>query len=258
MVQAVHSFQTVVDFKHKPDEWHLRFRIMDELCLQVQTLRKYYQKNKDTENCDEEFLEQLIETELSVVDELGQIVMLELNAGLGSDKGRKIVRATSDALGLTPVSRGDQTFIYAILDLIQHHVRSIENAKVNDGIVKVVLQVVLKSPSSYLRCKAFEVLATMRTKRDISPDDEVCHMLATWPVEIQTKASNQWTMIKRRVEDLELKLKVLRGEAPKEQSSKTPAPIIRTPVIQVRCRTTLTKGRQMTRVQLTSKIWTRC
>lgn len=233
MVAAVHSFQSVVEFKHKPDEWHLRFRIMDELCLQVQTLRRFYQKNKDTEKCDDDFLKQLVETELSVVDELGQIVTLELNEGLGPDKGRKIVRATSDALGFAPVSRGDQTFLFGILDLIQQHVRSIESAKVNDHIVKVALQVVLKAPSSYLRCKAFEVLATMRTKRDISPDDEVAHLLERWPVEAQIKASNQWTMIKRRVEDTEMRFKALRGEAPKEQILKTPIPTIQAPAIQV-------------------------
>ena len=162
-----------MDFKHKPDEWHLRFRTMDDLCLSIQTLRKYYEKNKDMESCDDESLHQLIQTELSVVDELGQILAQELNSGLGSDKGRNIVRATSDALGLAPVSRGDQTFIYAILDLVQQHAQSIENAKVNHRILNVVLEVVRQAPSSYLRCKAFEVLATMKSKRDISPDREV-------------------------------------------------------------------------------------
>ena len=207
---------------------------MDELCLQVQTLRKYYENNKDTETCDEDFLQQLIDTELSVVDELGQIVTVELNAGIGSDKGRKIARATSDALGLTPISRGDQTFIFAILDLIQQHVRSIENAKVNGRILHVVSQVVLKSPSSYLRCKAFEVLATMRTKRDISPDEEVGDILKTLPEEAQTKASKQWMMIKRRVEDMDMKFTALKREAPKKQDLKsTPLLTVQTP-IQVR------------------------
>lgn len=233
MVQAAHSLKTVVEFKNKPAWWHVKFRTIDDLCLSIRTLRKYYEKNKEIEQWDDDFQDQLVETELSVIIEVSEILEQELKSGLRSDRGRSFVRGAIDLFGMTPISRGDH-FIFGILDLIQQHARKIESAKVNDKIVKVALKVAQESRYSFLRCKAFELLATMTTKRDISPDQEVKEMLNTWPTEIQEKAKNQWKMIKRRVEDVEEKLAHLRGEAPTFQPPKLKMPVkTQTPIIEV-------------------------
>jgi hypothetical protein len=211
---------------------------MDDLCLSIRTLRKHYEKTKDVELWDDDFPLQLVETELSVINELSTILEEELKLGQSSDRGRNLARATSDVFGLTPISRGDH-FLFGILDLVQQHAQTIESVKVSNRIVKVALKVAYESRYSFLRCKAFEVLAVMSMKRDFSPDQEIRDTLSKdWPVDMQDKAEWQWTVIKRRTEDLERKVKRLRGEAPKPdavlfKNPTTQAPLTQAPTIQV-------------------------
>lgn len=207
-MKAANSFKTAVEFKHRPTWWHFKYRAMDDLCILIRTCRKIYEQYKYTEKWGEDFHENLVEAELSVVNELGKLIMQELNSGLRWDKARNFVRAGTDAFGMTPLSRGDH-FIFGILDLIQQHAQTVEICQINDEIAQIVLKVAQESRYSFLRCKAFEVLATMTCKRDIALD--VKDMVSRWAPELQIKATDQWFVIKQRVTDMQTMLRRLRG-----------------------------------------------
>jgi hypothetical protein len=192
----------------------MKYRTMDDLCLSIRIFREYYKHSpkKDIEDFKDDFPELLDDTELSVVNELSEILREELEAGLTSERGRNIVRASNDAFGMTPLSRGDH-FVYGILDLIQQHAQTIDNSKINGKIVEVALQVAKESHYSFLRCKAFELLAAMRTKFDVMPNQMVNTMLNGLPKDLQAKAKQQWKVIKRRVEDMQDFLTELRDKS---------------------------------------------
>jgi len=146
--------------------------------------------------------------EENVVIVLCEILVEELKNGIGSDgMGKPLpLRVISDA----PMERRGH-FVYGILDLIQQVITTIDSVKVNNQVVELALQIA-HSPHSFLRCKAFEVLATMSSKRhfghigtavdDILDGDE-------WKPE-KEKAENQWEIMKKRTVQFEHIVKELR------------------------------------------------
>ena len=119
---------------------------------------------------------------------------------------RSVLRATNDVVGIVPLTRSNH-FFYGVLDLIQQHVQTLNSGKTNDKIVKLAVSVAEKSPYSYLRCKAFEILAGMIPKTDIGqmPVDMVTQLLENnkWPEKIGQKFSNQWFVMRKRAVDME-------------------------------------------------------
>jgi len=204
---------------------------MDDLCLAVRTVRHYYNQTKklqEGEKIKGDFPDLLDDTELSVVDGLIDILKEELKAGLGSMKGRNTIRAGLDALTMNPLSRGNH-LIYGILDIIQQHVPAINNGKIDGKVVEIALEVAQHSKYSFLRCKAFEVLAVMRNKFNGMVKERVNDLLenrSIWPsVELRGKAIEQWKVIRNRVKTMEKILKQLRDEVPDVDISSVPVPV---------------------------------
>lgn len=149
----------------------------------------------------------ILETaEECVIDELSDTLMRELEPGFSNGKMRNILRTGGDAIGAAPIARTDH-FIYGILDLIQQHVQTIDSGKLNDKVVKLSIYVAQKSPYSFLRCKAFEVLAEMSSKPGVGqmPVQMVRKLLEgnTWQNDIRDKVSDQWTAMRKRMVDVE-------------------------------------------------------
>jgi len=161
-----------------------------------------------------EFLET---AEESVINQLTEILFEELQKGLSKDRLGSAVRTTGDAIGTAPLARKDH-FIYGILDLIQQHIQPLDSGKVNYKVMEVSLRVAKQSPYSYLRCKAFEVLAAMSSKPGIgqAPIQKVYDLLAgdTWPGELRGKVTSQWKVMRLRAVDVESYLRELRCKSP--------------------------------------------
>lgn len=193
---------------------------MDDLCLSLRTFREHFERSQkdNAEKWTSDLYYTLKETEESVVNELSEMIKQELESGLEPNKFRNVVRAGSDAAGLTPMSRGNH-FVYGILDLIQQHVKLVDNGKINEKVVQVSFKVANEAPYSFLRCKAFELLAAMRTKSDVGqmPNKLVSDMLAstTWKTEQQAqKVREQWRLMRERQEDMEIYCTDLNNKAP--------------------------------------------
>lgn len=231
MVETFNALKLALDYKLSPSTWHAKFRSMDDLCLAVRTVRHYYnqsQKLQEGEKLKSEFPDLLDDTELSIVDGLMEILKEELKSGLGSTKGRNTVRAGLDALTMNPLSRGNH-LIYGTLDIIQQHVPAINNGKIDGKVVEIALEVARHSRYSFLRCKAFEVLAVMRNKFNGMVKEKVNDLLedrSLWPsLELRGKAIEQWKVTRNRVKTMEKILKELRDEAPDVEISSVPGPV---------------------------------
>lgn len=192
---------------------------MDDLCLSIRTVRQYYkqtQKAGGDQKSKTEFPDLLDDTELSVVNGLIEILKEELRLGLGSKLGRNIARAGMDALTLNPLSRGNH-LMYGILDIIQQHVPAINNGKIDGKVVDIALEVAQQSKYSFLRCKAFEVLAVMRSKFNGMVKERIRDLLenrSLWGTsELREKATEQWKVTRSRVKTMEKILKELRDES---------------------------------------------
>jgi hypothetical protein len=226
----VRSLKKAVEFKHNPSHWHLKYRNMDDLCLSLRTFREHFERSqKDDDNrWTSDLYYTLKEAEESVVNELSEIIKQELESGLEPDKIRNVIRVGSDAAGLTPMSRGNH-FVYGILDLIQQHVKTVDNGKINEKVVQVSFKVAKEAPYSFLRCKAFELLAAMRTKSDVGqmPNKLVSDMLATtaWKTELlAAKVKEQWRVMRDRQEDMEIYFTDLNTKSPVPPPSSATAP----------------------------------
>ena len=202
---------------------------MDDLCL---SLRVFQQLSSESHSDAAQWIENLpdfLETaEEAVINQLSDILLEELDKGITTDKIGNMVRTGGDAIGTAPVARKHH-FIYGILDLIQQHIQPIDSGKINYKVMEFSLQVVKKSPYSYLRCKAFEVLAAMSSKQGIgqAPVQRVNKLLASdvWPETVQEKAWNQWKIMRKRAVDVDYYLMELRNKSPNIEPIKTVAQV---------------------------------
>jgi hypothetical protein len=156
--------------------------------------------------------------EENVVIELCEILVEELKKGIGSDgMGKSLpvrVRVVSDAIEMAPMERRGH-FVYGILDLIQQVIPTIDSVKVNNRVVELALQIV-HSPHSFLRCKAFEVLATIRSKRHFGHIGMAVDAILEgdeWKPEEKEQAESQWDTMRRRVMETEDLIKELRKKS---------------------------------------------
>src|SRR5271154_3317740 len=190
---------------------------MDDLCLSIRMFREYYDKNKNIEKWDDDFHALLVETELCVINELIVVLNEQLGDGFRNEVGRNIARSASDALGQGAISR-DNHFMYGILDLVQQHTETITDVKLmklTRPILDTAVQVAKKSRYSYLRCKAFEILATLKPQLGGLPNQLVVDMLdgeSGRHAELAQSGLSQWRTISRRVEDMHDLVNGLRGK----------------------------------------------
>jgi len=164
-VEALKALKVVVDVKHKPVNWLFQYRSVDVVSISVRLLRESYAKTKGMESWDDDFFQKLVDAELDVIKELVSILDEEIDNKFPNETIRNARRSTNNILGGAPISRANH-FMYAILDLIQQHAESLgsddPSVRVRNHILKTALRVAKESPYSYLCCKAFEVLATMK------------------------------------------------------------------------------------------------
>lgn len=199
-MEAVKSLMTAVKSTPKPSPWHSKYRTMDDLCQLIQAFRKYretaprsiewtYESVDITDAAEENFIVSLID-------------ILELEFGrLGWSFTRAVLTPGADAFGV-PTFSSNHHFIYGILDLLQQHGRTTKSGKVAEKIRKAASQIVQKSPSrSFIRTKAFEVLASLR---DTAPSNEMAlNAIESWPDGVlQRKAKDDWRILRARVEDM--------------------------------------------------------
>jgi len=192
---------------------------MDDLCIQLRVFRQLNQLNPP--NTIDEWMESLPEfletAEEAVVNQLSEILLEELQKGFGKDKVGTVLRQVGDAVGAAPLATKNH-FVYGILDLIQQHIQTLDSGKVNYKVMELSLQVAKAVPYSYLRCKAFELLATMSLKPGIgrAPVQKVHDLLAgdTWDDELHEKVGNQWRIMRKRAVDMDCYITELQNKSP--------------------------------------------
>ena len=218
VVEAARSLKYTVQMKRDCSSWHDQYRTMDDLCLSVRLFRSFGNElQPDIEKSSVEFPEILENAEESVINELTEILLEELRKGLDKEKVGKVFRTGGDAIGIAPVSRKNH-FEYGVLDLIQQQIQPLDSGKINYKVMEICLQVAEVSPYSYLRCKAFEILAAMSSKPGIGqvPVYRVNDLLAkeTWPFQAREKVGMQWRIMRKRAVDVDYYLMDLRNKSP--------------------------------------------
>lgn len=208
MIHAAQSLKSAVQVKQPPSSWHIKYRAMDDLCLSIRTVRQYStESNEGDVDKGMDDIPNILETaEECVIDEISDTLVRELQDMPCNEKVRNIFRTTGDAIGAAPVGRTGH-FVFGILDLIKQHVQTIDSGKLNDKVVKLSVFVAQNSQHSYLRCKAFEVLAEMSSKPGVGqmPIQMIKELLegSTWANDKRDKISGQWTGMRKRVLDVE-------------------------------------------------------
>jgi hypothetical protein len=214
VVEALKALKIVVDVKNKPVGWLSQYRNMDDLCLSVRMLREYYTKNKDQEKWDDSFHRKLVETELDVIKQLIRILDEEAENGFPNESLQHAIISTATAVGGSPISRANH-LMYAILDLIQQHTGTIgsddQSIKVINHILETAVSVARESRYSYLRCKAFEVLATLKSRLGDLPDARVRYEMSGYDADPQT-VLDQWSTVQEQTERMQKFLYGLRGD----------------------------------------------
>jgi hypothetical protein len=180
---------------------------MDDLCLSIRMFRELNDDSRTSvEKLIENFSDFLETAEETVIRQLSEILMDELNKGLNKDQIRTLIRNSGDAIGAAPIARKDH-LIYGILDLIQQYIQPIQSGKIDNEVINLCIRVTKDSPYSYLRCKAFEVLAVMSSKPGVgqAPIHFVNALLMgeTWAPEIQEKVRGQWRVMRTRAVEFE-------------------------------------------------------
>jgi hypothetical protein len=105
---------------------------------------------------------------------------------------------------LAPVGRKGH-FVYGVLDLLQFHACAMLSGKHDKHVIDLMLQVVQVSQYSFLRCKAFEVLAKFSTKHGvgqlpIKSTNDILECRDLWQNErTREKVFEQWRVMKTKV-----------------------------------------------------------
>jgi hypothetical protein len=195
----------------------MKYRAMDDLCLSIRTFRQC-NSNFPKENSTSPDLSDFIETtEECVINELIITLETELENGLQNEAVRKVLRKSGDAVRMAPLARANH-FFYGVLDLIQQHIQTIDSGKINNKVVNLAFKVAQDAPHSYLRCKAFEILASMSSKCDVGqmPIEKVNKLLRNnnWDEKKREKFRNQWAAMRKRAVDVEMFLGEIRTSLP--------------------------------------------
>jgi hypothetical protein len=179
---------------------------MDDVCQLLRTFRKYKEQSSETDTEWKEDSEDVMErSEVNFVISLIDILESEFSK-LGWSFKTAILTPAANTFGIASFS-STHHFVYGILDLIQQHVRTTNCGKVINEVMKSALQIVQKLPSrSFVRTKAFEVLASLKDKN--VANDKTIEAIKTWSDGgAQKVAKDEWRIIKVRFEDMELDCK---------------------------------------------------
>lgn len=216
-MEAALALKNTMQMKLTPSSWYSKYRTMDDLCLSIRLFRSLNKEASVDDKLANSFPEILETAEESVINQLTEILMEELQKGFGKDKIGRVIRSSGDIVGSAPTSRKNH-YEYGILDLIQQHIQPLDSGKINYKVMEVCLQVAKLSPYSYLRCKAFELLATMSSKPGIGqvPIQRVNDLLGqeSWPLEVIEKVETQWRIMRKRAVDVDCYLTALRNKSP--------------------------------------------
>ena len=215
-MEVLKALKIVVDVKHKPVNWLFQYRSVDVVSISVRLLRESYAKTKGMESWDDDFFQKLVDAELDVIKELVSILDEEIDNKFPNETIRNARRSTNNILGGAPISRANH-FMYAILDLIQQHAESLgsddPSVRVRNHILKTALRVAKESPYSYLRCKAFEVLATMKPRLADFTDTRIEYEMSGSDDDVRKTALEQWRAIQLQVEKMQQFLNTLSEES---------------------------------------------
>jgi len=190
---------------------------MDDVCQLFRTFRKYKDQHPRNTEWGHNSGDATDHAEVHFIR--GLIDILEGEFGnLGWSFKTSVLGPGADAFGMAPFSSAHH-FVYGILDLFQQHIQETYNGKVAEDVMGAALQIVQKSPSpSFLRTKAFEVLASLRETG--VANDKTFEAIESWPPSRdrdKERAIEEWRIGKHRVEDLERnrrKLKLLIRQSP--------------------------------------------
>lgn len=178
---------------------------MDDLCLFIRVFRHYHKQTcrNTVAEWGDNFGEALDDTETDVFAELIHILEKESRDGLqSSNMVSNVLREGSNALNNPPRDR-QHHFVFAILDLIQHHVQTVKNGKIHKQTWEVGLRIAKDARYSYLRCKAFELLATMmKMTEDRTEDENFIRSFQNWHLDASQEVQNQWSEMVRRVSNM--------------------------------------------------------
>ena len=190
------------------------------MCLSIRIFRCYSgsQPSNTTEtrwiDDNTEISDALEAAEESVISELITILENELENGLANEAIREGVRKAGNAAGV-PLARANH-FFFGVLDIIQQHFKTLSSIKFNNKVVQLAVKVVENCPSSYLRCKAFEILHAMALKSDIGqmPVRMVQQLLEknNWTKKVIQKFKTQWFAMQKCAVDMEQCLFDLRDD----------------------------------------------
>jgi hypothetical protein len=195
-----------VQCKYPAAPWHAKYRTMDDICHSIRLFREHHASLSSEEKIDHDTM---LETEQCVAGQLTDMLKDELEelTTFSGDKIGAAVRLGGNAIGSTPIARRGH-YVYGLLDLIQQHVSGMVTGKFDQAIIELLLKVVQVSKYSYLRCKAFEVLAVFSSKHGVGqmPIQHVAELLRCgdiWSKEEAPKVSEQWRTIRNKVIDVE-------------------------------------------------------
>jgi len=167
---------------------------MDDLCLSVRLVRQ------DFESLDkkETRIELLETSEHCVINQLAEILADEIQR-VSTDRMGAALRSGSDAIGAAPLARQGH-FVYGIMDLLQQHAAPALSGKLDNKIVHLSLKLLEIAPYSFLRCKAFEVLAIFSMKHGVGQmpiqmaNESIVH--GSWSDGHRRKIQQQWIVVR--------------------------------------------------------------
>lgn len=183
---------------------------MDDLCLSVRIVRQDF----DEKQSDIEFLET---SEHCVFNQLTEILEEELQP-LSTDRSGAALRSGSNAIGAAPLARQGH-FVYGIMDLLQQHAAPALGGKLDKKIVELSLTLFEIARYSFLRCKAFEVLAKFSTKHGVGQMPiEMANQKISQRVYSDTqreKIQQQWIVVLTRTIEVAQFLTILEADISK-------------------------------------------
>jgi hypothetical protein len=204
---------TAVNFTRKPSSWHSKYRTMDDVCQLIRAFRKYREQEPMSPEWTQDSLDVTDTSEVDIVAGLIVILRVEFEK-LGWSFTRTVLAPAADAFGRLTFSSSHH-FVYGILDLLQQHGRT-NSGKVSEKIMSAALKIVHKSSPSFLRTKAFEVLASLK-ESELS-NHVTLKQIQSWPdKDAQRKAKDEWRRIKAQVEDMEGKRNEIRDQMPQSR-----------------------------------------
>jgi hypothetical protein len=145
------------------------------------------------------------DNEKTVVGYLLAVLDAELNdeSAFNGDTIGTALKVANDAAQSAPLARKGH-FVYGVLDLLQLYVCAMLSGKFDGKVVEILINVLEISKYSFLRCKAFEVLASLHTKHGVGQIvvysvDKILGRDDLWPTNKREKVSLQWKAMSTKV-----------------------------------------------------------